>query len=147
MIKSFAIEIISISWRKKADVIQDKHSHWRDVDKTIISRFTIIFWLVFTRITWQIVSRFFLKSDWRSESWTWEVKHRRFDAVFLLRTRCCNASVFRSYSPWRGSTWLLTRSSDSHGRNTKTKVLIQNKSFSFAGVDDVMVKTRNSCLR
>ena len=36
MIKSFATEIISTNWRKKApDVIHDKHSHWRDVDRWI----------------------------------------------------------------------------------------------------------------
>ena len=42
-----------------------------------------------------------------------------------LRPRGSNASVFRSYSPWRGSPWLLTRTSYFHRRNTETKVLVQ----------------------
>ena len=47
--------------------------------KTIISRFTIIFWLVFTRITRQTVSRFFVRMFWiRLTIW-----------VLDLRGCCC----------------------------------------------------------
>ena len=91
------------------------------------SHVCIIFWLVFVKITRQIISRFFVtlfESDWPSESWTWGVKDRWFDMVFLLWTRCSNASVFRSYSSWRGSPWLLTRGSYSHRWDTEMKVLV-----------------------
>ena len=161
MIKSFATEIISINRRKKKpDVIHDKHSHRGDVDRwtwrsvhqskpSSVDSQSSSDW--FSR---ELLGRLSLdsstkcsESDWPSESWTWGVKDCRFDTVFLLRTRCSNASVFWSYTPSRGSPWLLARGSYSHRRNTETKVpglerefLVcgrswrhsQNKKFSFA---------------
>ena len=122
--------------------------------KAIISRFTIIFWLVFVGITRQIVSRFLVNMFWiRLTIWVLNLRGRRssiwlsflvLNMVFLLYAGS-NASVFRTYFPWRGSPWLLARGSYSHRRNTETKVLVWNESFSFVGAGDVMLKTRNSC--
>ena len=163
MIKSFATEIISINRRKKKthpDVIHDKHSHWRNVDKwtwwsvnrsnpSSVDSLSSSDWF-----SWGLHGRQSLDSlskhselDWPSESWTWGVKACRFDMVLLLLTRCSDASVFRNYSHWRGSPWLLARDSYSHRRNTEKKVLVYNENFSFAAAGDVMVKTRNSPLR
>ena len=145
---------------KKADVVQDKHSHGHDADRwtwgsanrskpSSVDSLSSSDW--FSR---ELLGRQSLdssskvsESDWLSVSWTWGVKDRRFDTAFALRKRFSNTSVFRSYTPWRGSPWLLARGSYSHRRNTKTKVLIQNESFLLAGADDVMVITRNSRLR
>ena len=114
MIQSFAIEIISINRRKKTktDVIHDKNSHWRDVDRwtwwsvnrskpsSVDSRSSSDW---FSR---ELLGRWSLDSsstcfepNWPSESWTWGVKDRRFDTVFFLRTCCSYVSVFSSYFP------------------------------------------------
>ena len=132
MIKRFAIEIISVNRRGRTPgVIQDKHRYWRDVDRwtwwsvnrskpSSVDSLSSSDW--FSR---ELLGRWSLDSlskcsgsDWPSESWTWEVKDDLLNTVFLLRT-CSNASVFRSYTPWRGNPWLLTRGSYSHRRNTK----------------------------
>ena len=87
MIKSFAIEIISINRRKKKpDVIHNKHSHWHDVDRwtwwsvnpskpSSVDSLSSSDWFsreLLGRQSLDSSSECF-ESDWPSESWTWGV--------------------------------------------------------------------------